>query len=393
MSINRIFLSPPHMGGEELEFISDAFATNYIAPVGPHVDAFEKEFADMVGVKYATAVSSGTASLHLLLRYVGVGRGDEVLCSTFTFVASANPIMYRGGIPVFIDSDQHSWNMDPKLLAMELETRAAENRLPKAVVLVHLYGQPADIDLVKELCDKYKVPLLEDAAEALGTEYKGKPPGTFGLAGFYSFNGNKIITTSGGGMIVSDNKELIKKVKFWATQARDDAVHYEHSEMGHNYRMSNVLAAIGRGQLRVLSERVAGKRKIFDQYRKSLGDLPGVTFMPEPEFARSTRWLTCLTIDPVQAGIDRDMVIQELEKNNIESRPTWKPMHMQPLFEGCEVVGGKVSERLFLDGICLPSGTNMSGEDLARVIRVVRGCWADKGDWSKKYASDRGGPH
>ncbi len=377
MKNKRIFLSPPHMGGEELDFINDAFASNYIAPVGPHVDAFEKDFADMVGAKYAAAVSSGTASLHLLLRYVGVGRGDEVLCSTFTFVASANPIMYRGGIPVFIDSDQHSWNMDPKLLAMELETRAAENRLPKAVVLVHLYGQPADIDLVKELCDKYEVPLLEDAAEALGAEYKGKPPGTFGLAGFYSFNGNKIITTSGGGMIVSDNKELIKKVRFWATQARDNAVHYEHSEIGHNYRMSNVLAAIGRGQLRVLSERVAGKRKIFDQYRKSLGGLPGVTFMPEPEFARSTRWLTCLTIDPDQAGIDRDAVIQELEKNDIESRPTWKPMHMQPLFEGCEVIGGEVSERLFRDGICLPSGTNMSGEDLARVIRVVRGCWAD----------------
>ena len=371
----RIFLSAPHMGGEELNFVQEAFASNYIAPVGPQLDAFEQEFAEMVGARYAAAVSAGTAALHLLLRYVGVRSGDEVICSTFTFVASVNPIKYQGGAPIFIDSDYGSWNMDPELLTMELEKRVMEDRLPKAVVLVHLYGQPADIDPIKEVCDKYKVPLIEDAAEALGAEYKGKAPGTFGLAGFYSFNGNKIITTSGGGMIVSDNKELIKKVKFWATQGRDNAVHYEHSEIGYNYRMSNVLAAIGRGQLRVLSERVATKRKIFDQYRERLGDLPGVSCMPEPDFARSTRWLTCLTIDPDQAGLDRDVVLRELEKNNIEARPTWKPMHMQPLYKGYRVVGGHVAEDIFKHGLCLPSGTSMTEEDLTRVITVVRSCW------------------
>jgi len=371
----RIFLSPPHMGGEELDFIRDTFSSNYIAPVGPQIDAFELEFAEMVGAKYATAVSSGTAALHLLLRYVGVGLGDEVICSTFTFVASVNPIMYQGGTPVFIDSDLVSWNMDPVLLTTELEKRAAEGQLPKVVVLVHLYGQSADIDPIKEACDKYNVPLIEDAAEALGAKYKGKTPGTFGKAGFYSFNGNKIITTSGGGMIVSDDEVLIEKVRFWATQARDNAVHYEHTEIGFNYRMSNVLSAIGRGQLRVLTERVAGKRRIFDQYRESLSDLPGVNFMPEPDFANSTRWLTCLTIDPEKAGIDRDVVIQKLEQNNIEARPTWKPMHLQPLFRGYDIVGGSVAENLFKYGLCLPSGTKMTESDLEYIITVVQACW------------------
>jgi dTDP-4-amino-4,6-dideoxygalactose transaminase len=363
------------MGGKELDFIHEAFASNYIAPVGPQVDAFEQEFAEMVGAKYAAAVSAGTAALHLLLRYAGVGQGDEVICSTFTFVASANPILYQGAIPVFMDSDRSSWNMDPELLTGELEKRAVEDRLPKAVVLVHLYGQPADIDRIKELCDTYSIPLIEDAAEALGAEYKGKAPGTFGLAGFYSFNGNKIITTSGGGMITSDDKNLIDKVKFWATQARDEAVHYEHSEIGYNYRMSNILAAIGRGQLLVLKARVERKREIFETYRGSLAALPGVTFMPEPDFARSTRWLTCLTIDPVKAGINRDAIIENLENNNIESRPTWKPMHMQPLYKGYEVVGGQVSEQIFNNGLCLPSGTGMTDQDLDRVIEAVRSFW------------------
>lgn len=372
---NRIHLSSPHMGGEELIFIQNAFLSNYIAPVGPQIDKFEEEFAELVGVKYAAAISSGTAALHLLLRYIGVEKGDEVICSSFTFIASVSPINYQGAFPVFLDSDHKSWNLDPKLLTAELKRRAMANRLPKALVLVHLYGQAADIDPIKELCDKYEIVLIEDAAEALGAMYKGKAPGTFGKAGFYSFNGNKIITTSGGGMIVSDDEELIKKVKFWATQARDNALHYEHTEIGYNYRMSNVLAAIGRGQLRVLPDRVREKRKIFDQYQKSLSDLPGVTFMPEPEFAFSTRWLTCLTIDPVLAGTSRDLVIQELEKNNIESRPTWKPMHLQPVFKDCEVVGGEVSEKLFEQGLCLPSGTNMSGGDLSRIISIIRSCW------------------
>jgi len=372
---NRIFLSAPHMGGEELDFIHEAFVSNYIAPVGPQVDAFEQEFAEMVGARYAAAVSAGTAALHLLLRYVGVGQGDEVICSTFTFVASANPILYLGANPVFVDSDRSSWNMDPELLARELAKRAAENRLPKAVVVVHLYGQPADIDPIKELCDTYQVPLIEDAAEALGAEYKGKAPGTFGKAGFYSFNGNKIITTSGGGMIVSEDKALIDKIKFWATQARDNTAHYEHSEVGYNYRLSNVLAGIGRGQLRVLNKRVKRKREIFKTYKKELGDLPGINFMPEPDFAYSTRWLTCLTIDPEQAEINRDMVIAELEKENIESRPTWKPMHMQPLCKEFKVVGGQVSEQIYNQGLCLPSGTSMSDDDLQRIISIVRKCW------------------
>lgn len=375
MKNKRIFLSAPHMGGEELDLVREAFECNYIAPVGPQIDAFEQEFAEMVGARYAVAVSSGTAALHLLLRYAGVGAEDEVACSTFTFVASVNPIVYQGGTPVFIDSAKTSWNMDPSLLAMYLEKRVAEDRLPKAVVLVHLYGQSADIDPIQKLCDKYGVALIEDAAEALGSEYKGKTPGTFGMAGFYSFNGNKIITTSGGGMIVSDNEALIRKVKFWATQARDNAVHYEHSEIGYNYRMSNVLAAIGLGQLRVLKERVESKREIFEQYRKALIGLPGVAFMPEPGFARSTRWLTCLTIDPEQAGIDRDVVIQELGKHNIEARPTWKPMHMQPLYTGYETVGGQVSEEIFNNGLCLPSGTGMSAEDLQRVVSTIQACW------------------
>jgi len=364
------------MGGNELDFVRDAFLSNYIAPVGPQIDAFETEFAEMVGAKYAVAVTTGTAALHLLLRYVGVGPGDEVLCSTFTFVASVSPIIYQGGEPVFVDSDVGSWNMDPGLLVAELDKRAGEGRLPKAVVLVHLYGQPADIDPIKEACDKYNVALIEDAAEALGAKYKGKAPGTFGKAGFYSFNGNKIITTSGGGMIVSDDKKLIEKVKFWATQARDNAVHYEHTEIGYNYRMSNVLAAIGRGQLQVLSERVAGKWEIFGRYVDSLGDLPGVSFMPEPDFADSTRWLTCLTIAPEQAGIDRDFVIRKLESNNIEARPTWKPMHIQPLYKDCQSIGGAVAEEIFKTGLCLPSGTGMADDDLQRVISVVRGCWS-----------------
>lgn len=371
----RIFLSPPNMGEKELDFIRAAFNSNYIAPVGPQIDAFELEFAQTVGSKYAVAVTSGTAALHLLLRYAGVGPGDEVICSTFTFVASANPILYLGGIPVFIDSDLKSWNMDPELLTLELKQRANRNRLPKAVILVHLYGQPADIDPIKDVCDKYEIALIEDAAEALGAGYKGKSPGTFGMAGFYSFNGNKIITTSGGGMIVSDDKALIEKIKFWATQARDKATHYEHSEIGYNYRMSNVLAAIGRGQLQLLAERVRKKRCIFEQYKRMLAELPGVAFMPEPDFASSTHWLTCLTIDPSQAGINRDMVIHKLEKNNIESRPTWKPMHLQPLYQENKIIGGKVAETISTNGLCLPSGTSMSGSDLSRIITLIQSYW------------------
>jgi dTDP-4-amino-4,6-dideoxygalactose transaminase len=374
-NLKRIFLSPPHMGGRELEFVKEAFASNYIAPVGPQLEAFEREFAEMVGARHAAAVSSGTAALHLALRWAGVQTGDEVVCSTFTFVASANAIVYQGAVPVFIDSDTSTWNMDPDALENYLRLRTKTGRLPKAVVLVHLYGQPAQLDPIAAICRSYDVPLIEDAAEALGAWYKGRAPGTMGQAGIFSFNGNKIITTSGGGMLVSDDKTLIDKVRFWATQARDPAVHYEHSELGHNYRMSNILAAIGRGQLRVLTQRVEAKRRIFETYRKALADLPGVRFMPEPDGCRSTRWLTCLTIDPGAAGTHRNAVIQALEAQNIESRPTWKPMHLQPLYKDCEAVGGTVSERIFTQGLCLPSGTGMSSEDMNRVIGVIRECW------------------
>lgn len=363
------------MGGNELEFVHDAFASNYISSVGSHVDGFEREFAQLIGVRHAAAVSSGTAALHMALRAVGVGVGDEVVCSTFTFVASANAIVYLGARPVFIDSDEISWNMDPRLLKEFMLQRRQQGRLPKAVVLVHLYGQPADIETIAGICSEHGVPLIEDAAEALGAKYRGLSPGTFGLVGIFSFNGNKIITTSGGGMLVSNDEALVRKVRFWATQARDPAPHYEHSELGYNYRMSNILAAIGRGQLQVLADRVTSKRQIFATYKQGLQDLPGVAFMPEPEFCHSTHWLTCLTIDPVAAGSNRDQIIKVLENDNIESRPTWKPMHMQPLYQDCEVMGGMVSARLFAQGICLPSGSAMTDADLARVIRLVKNCW------------------
>jgi dTDP-4-amino-4,6-dideoxygalactose transaminase len=328
-----------------------------------------------VGAKYATALSSGTAALHLVLRYAGVCDDDEVICSTFTFVASANAIRYQNAWPVFIDSAADSWNMDVDLLREELRRRAENGCLPKALMLVHLYGQPADIDPVAALCEEYGIFLLEDAAEALGATYKGKVPGTIGRAGVFSFNGNKIITTSGGGMVVSDDKNLIEKVKFWATQARDPEIYYQHSELGFNYRMSNILAAIGRGQLQVLDDRVAKKRAIFDRYVEALGDLPGIEFMPEAAYGRATRWLTCLTINPKVAGIDRDLVIKELDEHNIESKPTWKPMHLQPLYQGCKIIGGRVSEELFVKGLCLPSGTGMTEEELERVISIVRRCF------------------
>ena len=365
------------MGGRELEFIRDAFSSNYIAPAGPQLEAFEHEFAEKVGARFAVAVSSGTAALHLLMRYLGIEAGDEVFCSTFTFVASANPILYQGGTPVFVDSDYSSWNMDPHLLEEELRLRKKRGRLPRALILVHLYGQAADISTIKSICEQYDIALIEDAAEALGASYQERVPGTFGLAGVFSFNGNKIITTSGGGMIVSDSEQLVDKVRFWSTQAREATVHYEHEELGYNYRMSNILAAIGRGQLQVLDDRVAVKREIFSRYRKELSDLPGVCLMPEPDYGRSTRWLSCLTIDKERAGFDRNRVIKKLEKQNIESRPLWKPMHMQPLYSRYQVVGGTVAESLFQTGICLPSGTEMTESDLNRIIKIIRSCWDD----------------
>jgi pyridoxal phosphate-dependent aminotransferase EpsN len=367
----RLYLSPPHLGGLELALVQDAFASNWVAPVGPHVDAFENEFANRLGIA-AAAVSSGTAALHLALRLLGVGRGDEVLCSALTFSASANPIVYEGATPVFLDADRATWNMDPALLREELRACAARGKLPRAVVVVDLYGQCADFDAILPACAEYGVPVIEDAAEALGATYRGRPAGTFGRFGVFSFNGNKIITTSAGGMLVGADEAAIGRGRFLANQARDPAPHYEHSQLGFNYRMSNVLAAVGRGQLRVLADRVAARRRNFDWYRAKLGGLPGLAFMPEAGYGQATRWLTCLTIDPEEFGATREEVRLALEAENIESRPVWKPLHLQPVFAGCRCRGGAVARDLFERGLCLPSGSGMTEADLARVVAVVR---------------------
>jgi pyridoxal phosphate-dependent aminotransferase EpsN len=359
------------MGGAEQELVADAFATNWIAPLGPHVDAFEREFADIVGSPHAAALSSGTAAIHLALILAGVGRGDEVVVSSLTFSASVNPILYVGATPVFIDCDRASWNMDPALLAQALRDRARAGRLPKAVVVVHLYGQSADLDPIVETCREHGVTLIEDAAEALGASYRGRSPGTLGQTGIFSFNGNKVITTSGGGMLVSDDAALIEKARKLATQARDPAPHYEHSEIGYNYRLSNVLAAIGRGQLRVLADRVAARRRNFDFYARELGGLPGVELMPEAPWGTHSRWLTCLTIDPAAFGTDREALRLAFEEENIEARPVWKPMHLQPIFASHDCVGGEVAADLFERGLCLPSGSNLATEDLERVCEVM----------------------
>jgi dTDP-4-amino-4,6-dideoxygalactose transaminase/UDP-N-acetylmuramyl pentapeptide phosphotransferase/UDP-N-acetylglucosamine-1-phosphate transferase len=374
----RLFLSPPHLGSDEFKFVTEAFENNWIAPAGPNLKAFEEEFAAKVGVKHAVAVASGTAALHLALRVVGMQRGDEVFVSSFTFIATANPIVYEGGRPVFIDSELESWNMDPSLLATALEERARKGKLPRAVIVAHIYGQTANMGPILEVCARHGVPVIEDAAEAVGATCDGKAAGSMGLLGAFSFNGNKIITTSGGGMLVSDDKALVDFAHNLATQARDPAPHYEHSMIGYNYRMSNVVAGIGRGQLRVLDDRVTTRRRIYERYRAALGELPGVGFRKELAWGRSTRWLTCLTIDPERAGVDREKVRLALEEENIEARPLWKPLHLQPVFRkmGCEVLGGGVSERLFENGLCLPSGSAMADSDQDRVIETVRRSFA-----------------
>lgn len=370
-----ILLSTPHLSERELEFVKEAFLTNWIAPVGPHIDAFEQEFCQVVGSAHAAAVSSGTAALHLALRLVGVEAGDEVFCSTLTFIATASPIVYLGATPVFIDSDRATWNMDPTLLQEAIEQRARQGKLPKAVVLVHLYGQSANIDPILQVCEAYDIPLIEDAAESLGATYKGRSPGTFGRVGIYSFNGNKIITTSGGGMLVSDDPLLVNQARFLATQARDPAPHYEHSQLGYNYRLSNVLAGIGRGQLQVLGDRVAARRHNCEYYQQALGHLPGLEFMPEAPYGTATRWLTCITVDPARYGCDRDTLRLALAAQQIESRPVWKPLHLQPVFSGCEVIGGHIAESLFTSGLCLPSGSNLHQQDLDRVIESLQACY------------------
>jgi dTDP-4-amino-4,6-dideoxygalactose transaminase len=371
---SRIYLSPPHMSGREQHYVQEAFETNWIAPLGPHVDAFEREFCAVTGAAHAAALSSGTAALHLALILLGITEGDEVLVSDLTFSASVNPIRYCGGYPTFIDSERDSWNMDPDLLAETMAARARVGRLPKAVIVVHLYGQSANLEPIRATCDRYGVPLVEDAAEALGATWQGRSPGTVGRLGFFSFNGNKVITTSGGGMLVSDDGAVIARARKLATQARDPAPHYEHSELGYNYRLSNVLAAIGRGQLEVLEERVEARRRNFAFYELALRETPGIGFMPEAPWGRHARWLTCITIDPEIFGADRETVRRALEADNVESRPVWKPMHLQPVFAGYEVVGGEVGVDLFARGLCLPSGSNLTIPDLERVVSIIQDC-------------------
>jgi pyridoxal phosphate-dependent aminotransferase EpsN len=360
------------MGGEELRLVTEAFATNWIAPLGPHVDAFERELAAFAGVAHAAALSSGTAAIHLALRLLGVGREDEVICSSFTFSASANPIAYEGAAPVFIDSETASWNMDPALLREELAACAARGKLPRAVIVVDLYGQSADYEPIAAACAEYEVPLVQDSAEALGATYRGKKVGSQGQCAVFSFNGNKIITTSGGGMLVSDDARLIDRARFLATQARDPAPHYQHSAIGFNYRMSNVLAGIGRGQLRALPERIAARRRHRESYVSALGGLPGLTFNPLAPHGEANHWLTCVLIDPAEFGATREDVRLALEAVNIESRPLWKPLHLQPVFAGARFRGGAVSAGLFERGLCLPSGSSLTEADLARICEVVR---------------------
>ena len=375
---NRIYLSPPHIGPEERRHVETAFESNWIAPVGPHLSAFEQEMCAASGIKAAMCVSSGTAGLHLAMRLLGVESGDEVLCSTFTFVATANPIIYEGARPVFIDSEERSWNMDPGLLYMALADRSESGQLPRAIVIADIYGQCAEWDEIGKIASNFGIPVIEDAAEAVGATYRGRWAGGFGQIGVYSFNGNKIMTTGGGGMLLSDNPALIERATKLATQSREPAPHYQHSELGYNYRLSNVLAGIGRGQLKSLEAKIERRREIFEFYRETLGALPGVGFMPEPEGSRSNRWLPCMTIDPDASDVRPARVIAALEKDNIEARPLWKPLHLQPLFKGIETYGGAVAERLFARGSCLPSGSSMTIGDLDRVADVVRGVLEDE---------------
>jgi pyridoxal phosphate-dependent aminotransferase EpsN len=331
----RIYLSSPHMSGGEIKYIEDAFATNWIAPLGPHVDAFEAELAEYLGVKGAAVLSSGTAAIHLALILLGVDKGDLVFCSSLTFAATANPILYQRAEPVFIDADPATWNMSVGALERAFVDAKQEGRLPKAVIVVNLYGQSADLEPIGELCEHYGAALVEDAAESLGATYKGRKSGSFGQFGILSFNGNKIITSSSGGALVSDNLEALQRARYLATQARQTARHYEHTEAGYNYRMSNVLAGIGRGQLKVLEDRVEARRAVFERYCEALGAVQGFEFMPEAGYGRATRWLTCLTVDPQVCGVSRDQIIDALEAENIEARPVWKPMHLQPLYAEC----------------------------------------------------------
>jgi pyridoxal phosphate-dependent aminotransferase EpsN len=369
--VSRIYLSPPHLTGEELAFVTDALASNWVAPMGPHVDAFERELAAVVGVGHAAALSSGTAALHLALRLAGVGPGDLVICPTLTFVATANAAVYLGARPLFVDVDPATWTLDPALLEAELAARARTGEQAKAVVTVDLYGQCADYDRIAPPCARYGVPLIEDAAEALGATYRGRAAGACAPLGVFSFNGNKIITTSGGGMLVGDDGEAIAEARRLAAQAREPAAHYEHATLGYNYRLSNLLAAVGRAQLAALPQRVARKWAIGERYRACFAGTPGVSFMAEAPYGTSSRWLTCVLIDPAAFGATAEAVWQALERQDVEARPLWKPLHLQPVFAGCARRGGAVAEALFERGLCLPSGTALSDGEIDRIAGIV----------------------
>ena len=367
----RLHLSVPHMGGSEMKYVGEAFASNWLSTVGANIEAFERAFADLLG-RPAVALSSGTAAMHLGLRLLGVGPGDEVLVSDLTFVASVNPIRYLGATPIFVDSDADTWMMSPVLLAEALEDRVRRGRRPRAVVAVHLYGQTADMDPILEACRRHDVPVLEDAAEALGALYKGRPAGSFGAVAAFSFNGNKIITTTSGGMLAARRPDWVDKVRFWSTQAREPGAAYHHTEMGYNYRMSNVLAGIGRGQLEVLGQGVTQRRAVAFQYRDAFADLPGISLMPQAPYGLNTNWLSCFLVDPAEFGASRDDILRALDARDIEARPLWKPMHLQPLYAQCERYGGEVAADLFEHGLCLPSSSNLALADQNRVIETVR---------------------
>jgi pyridoxal phosphate-dependent aminotransferase EpsN len=369
--MTRVYLSVPHMGANEERYVREAFETNWLSSVGPNLDAFERAFRDRIGCP-AVALASGTAAMHLGLRLLGVGPGDDVLVSDFTFVASVNPIRYLGANPILVDSDPSTWMMSPSLLGEALDDLARRGRRPRAVVVVHLYGQSADMDPILDVCGRHDVPVLEDAAEAMGTLYKGRPAGSFGTVGAFSFNGNKIITTTGGGMLVARSPEWVEKARYWSTQAREPGLAYHHVDVGYNYRMSNVLAGIGRGQLEVLDERVRQRREIAFRYRDAFSDLPGLTLMPQAPYGLHTNWLSCFLVEPRTLGATRDRIIAALAAEDIEARPLWKPMHLQPLYRSCERYGGEVGADLFERGLCLPSSSSLPPSVQDRVVGIVR---------------------
>jgi len=373
----KIWLSSPHIGGTEQKYVKEAFDTNWIAPLGPNVDAFEESLANYCGVKNAAALSSGTAAIHLALIIIGVEKGDEVITSSFTFSATVNPIVYQGATPVLIDSEPETWNMEPEILETAIKDRLSKGKKPKAIIPVHLYGMPASMGEIMEIANRYEIPVIEDAAEALGSRYLDKPVGSFGKMAILSFNGNKIITTSGGGALISNDEEMVEKARFLSTQSRDKAPHYQHSQIGYNYRMSNVLAGIGRGQLEVIEDRIKRRRDNFLFYKTNLLEFEGITFLEEPDKSYfSNHWLTAILIDSKKTGTTREILQKELEKENIESRPMWKPMHLQPVFSSCPAYLNGTSESLFIKGLCLPSGSNMSDEDRIRVLKTIINCLA-----------------